>query len=1204
MKSPANPYVGPRAFLENELLYGRDREVADLRDMLLAERIVLLYSPSGAGKSSLLQARLIPVMRERGFTVRKVIRVNAAPPPASTGNRYVISMMTSLQLEGRPADFEKLTLNQYLDAEPNGELLVFDQFEEVLTTDAVNIQAKRDFFEQIGHALRARGRWALFAMREDFLAALDPYLNYIPTRLSNTFRLGLLSYEASLKAIREPAARVGVKFLDDAVQQIADDLRQVNVPQPDGSVSVQLGQVIEPVQLQVVCLRRWEDLAEGSQEITKSAQAQIGSTALADYYAATVAQVASDSGTTERTIRDWFEHSLITKVHTRGQVMMHPNETDGLDNDAVIKPLEQAHLVNSDLRLGSRWLELSHDRLIQPVRSNNEAWNQKNLNPLQREAELWNDQGRPPDLLFGTESLPAAEEWAQANKLNSTEEDFLKESRAAVQQRVVEEERRLKDVRTALILKRLIAALLLVVAFAIYKTAKAHYANIIAEKATEVAESGKLLGEALIYRGTHQDLAALLGIEGMNKAQESSKDTFQARQTLLKLLQANPFLRAVLHHGHGDVYSVTFSQDGKLLASGSANGTVQLWDLDSRQALGDPLPTGGNVVAFSPDGQLLASASDTGIQLWELTTRQKKGAPFRVNSHYFVASLSFLQQGKTLASVSEDGIVQLWDVLSGNTNGKPSPALGTVMAFSPDGELLATASDQGSPQLWDVAKGQKKGGPLREKSDEVNNTWISSLAFSPDGERLAVASANGTVQLWDVQSGQPWGLPLLCHSKSVQIVSMAFHGDGKHLAVSSDDGFLQLWDVANSDQYRLMVEPMRVYSNAIAFRPLGIYPDSIHLLASAGNYGMVQLLDPEYGAQIGKLLPNPKDLSKPVPNSSTGVALSADGKLLAFSSIPAHMAGTLQLWDLDHERPVGKPLKVSGVPIVFSRNGRRFLLANNADRTVQIWDVDGRRAVSEPLKIRSFEVALSPDGKRLAVADSHDGTIQLWDADSGTKLGDALPQPGNLPDKKQPVSIATLVFSPDGTHLAAAGDDGVIHVWDVSSRSLASKPLKASGVQRMMFSPDANRLAAASEDGTIRLWNDVYSPKLHGETLQGHEPVGRLAFSPDGNLLALGSAWGSIQLFDTNTYSPLGEPLKGHQGEITGLAFPNDTTLISASDDGRVWQWDIDPESWARKLCSIANRNLSQDEWNKYMKDKPYQPTCRDLPSGEGAPAN
>ena len=432
MKSPANPYVGPRAFVENELLYGRDREVADLRDMLLAERIVLLYSPSGAGKSSLLQARLIPVMRERGFTVRKVIRVNAAPPPDSAGNRYVISMMASLQLEGRPTELEKLTLNQYLDAEPNGELLIFDQFEEVLTTDAVNIAAKRDFFEQVGHALRARGRWALFAMREDFLAALDPYLNYIPTRLSSTFRLGLLSYEASLKAIREPAARVGVKFLDDAVRQIADDLRQVNVPQPDGSVAPQPGQFVEPVQLQVVCLRRWEELAEGSQEITKSAQAQMGSTALADYYGGTVARVASESGTMERTIRDWFEHSLITKIHTRGQVLMRPEETDGLDNNAVIKRLEEAHLVNSEVRLGSRWLELSHDRLIEPVRSSNKEWRDANLSPFQQEAEKWNQNSeRSPDRLLRGQALQQAEAWAKSNVPNATELEFLKASQRA-----------------------------------------------------------------------------------------------------------------------------------------------------------------------------------------------------------------------------------------------------------------------------------------------------------------------------------------------------------------------------------------------------------------------------------------------------------------------------------------------------------------------------------------------------------------------------------------------------------------------------------------------------------------------------------------------------------------------------------------------------------------------------------------------------
>jgi hypothetical protein len=446
MKSPANPYIGPRAFVENELLYGRDREVADLRDMLLSERIVLLYSPSGAGKSSLLQARLLPAMRDRGFTVRKVIRVNMAPPPGATGNRYVMSMMASLQLEGRPADFQNLTLAQYLDAEPNGELLVFDQFEEILTTDAVNIAAKRDFFEQVGHALRARGRWALFSMREDFVAALDPYLNYIPTRLSNTFRLGLLSYEASLKAIREPAARMGVKFLDDAVKQIADDLRKVNVPQPDGSVAVQLGLVVEPVQLQVVCLRRWEELPEGSQEITKGDQDQIGSTALADYYADTVSKVAAKSGNTERTIRDWFEHSLITRIHTRGQVLMGPQETDGLDNITVISELEKAHLVNREERLGSRWLELAHDRLIEPVRSSNKGWRDANLSPFQQEAEKWNQNNeRLHDRLLRGEALEQAEAWAKSNVLNAIELEFLKASKRA---------------RRALLLGRFVAALM------------------------------------------------------------------------------------------------------------------------------------------------------------------------------------------------------------------------------------------------------------------------------------------------------------------------------------------------------------------------------------------------------------------------------------------------------------------------------------------------------------------------------------------------------------------------------------------------------------------------------------------------------------------------------------------------------------------------------------------------------------------------
>lgn len=1200
MKSPVNPYVGPRAFLESELLYGRDREVADLRDMLLAERIVLLYSPSGAGKSSLLQARLIPVMRERGFTVRKVIRVNAAPPPGSTGNRYVISMMTSLQLEGRPADFEKLTLNQYLDTEPNGELLVFDQFEEVLTTDAVNTQAKRDFFEQVGHALRARGRWALFAMREDFLAALDPYLNYIPTRLSNTFRLGLLSYESSLKAIREPAARVGVKFLDDAVQQIADDLRQVNVPQPDGSVAVQLGQFIEPVQLQVVCLRRWEDLAEGSQEITKSAQAQIGSTALSDYYAATVAQVAVDSGTAERTIRDWFERSLITKIQTRGQVLMGSAETDGLNNNAVIKPLEQAHLVNSELRLGSRWLELAHDRLIHPVRSSNEVWNVKNLNPLQREAELWNDQGRPADRLFGKESLPAAEDWARSNKLNSTEEDFLKESREAAQQKLADEERRAQDIRTARILKLGVVALLLLLVWVGRETYRAKEATKKAHQETLKAESGKLLGEALIYKESHQDLAALLGIEGMNKVKEKkdadADEIFRARNTLLLLLQANPFLSTILHHGNRDLYHLVFSSDGKWLATESGDGTVQLWDMDHWQPVGKPLPTGSIfAMAFSPGHKLLAIATiDQEVQLWDVGSQQRVGKPLPSK---VVRDLAFVGDGELLVTASIGQPVQLWNIASHQPAGELE-AGGVGVAFSSDGRLMAAASDDGTIQLWDVAKAQKRGEPLKQTSAGGKYVKVGSLALSPAGNRLAAGYEDGTVQLWDEPSGQPWGAPLICHSGSVEITTLAFRRDGKQLAVASDDGTLQVWDVEDRDRHRLMVEPLEIYSNSVAFQPEPEGVSATHLLVSASDYGMVQLWELEHEQPIGRRLTSPRaDDHYPAefldnPSFVTG---RPDGRIVAFSD-----ADAVHLWDVSTRQQVGAPLPTGSCEhLAFSPPDGKMLAAAHSD-TIQLWDVASQQPVGKPLSTGQLinALALSPGGKLLATA-TEGGSIQLWDVASGERMGKTLSIGGDTE-----TTLTSLLFSPDSNILAALTDEAV-YLWNVNGRQKLGELKGQPGdtLKALAFSADNQLLALAGEEGKIQLL-DLASQRTVAELKAKQKEITSLTFSLTGNLLASGGDDGTVQLWDANSHNSLGEPLQGHPESVTSLAFsPSGKNLVSISGGGTVWQWDTDPDSWAKKLCSIANRNLFPDEWAKYMKDKPYRVTCRDLPSGEPAPA-
>ena len=185
-----NPYVGPRAFEANELFFGRTREIRQLKALLIAERLVLLHSPSGAGKTSLIQAGLLPEMGREDFFVMPTIRVGNELPAGQLRaniNRYVLSMLLSLEEkvpEENRIPVEQLSilgLDEYLnrryrpDDAPKSELLVFDQFEEILTASPNDQDSKIIFFAQLGEALANPNRWALFAIREDYLGALAPY---------------------------------------------------------------------------------------------------------------------------------------------------------------------------------------------------------------------------------------------------------------------------------------------------------------------------------------------------------------------------------------------------------------------------------------------------------------------------------------------------------------------------------------------------------------------------------------------------------------------------------------------------------------------------------------------------------------------------------------------------------------------------------------------------------------------------------------------------------------------------------------------------------------------------------------------------------------------------------------------------------------------------------------------------------------------
>ena len=378
-----NPYVGPRALRFGETIHGRAREIADIRGLLMAHRIVLLYSPSGAGKTSLIEAGLRPEMEQRGFTALPTIRVGHE---LTTGddrgghNRYCSSVIASLEERLAPddqltpdqvaeADLEKY-LQQLADGEPDRNwCLFFDQFEELFTMNLADVEAKEAFLKQLGAALRDRRFWVLIAIREDFIAYLDPHVDLLPTRLKTRYRLDLLSREAAKEAARAPAEATGVEFEEAAVDRLIDDLRQIRVQHLDGT-TVEFGPHVEPLQLQIVCRRLWTPTMTAIRVADLDNLGGVDE-ALTLYYHDALDRTVKRTSVHERTLRSWFEHDLITTDGFRRPVREGPGKSSG---GAVLSELEEAYLIRKDRRNGTDWYELTHDRIVEPIRDSNEAY--------------------------------------------------------------------------------------------------------------------------------------------------------------------------------------------------------------------------------------------------------------------------------------------------------------------------------------------------------------------------------------------------------------------------------------------------------------------------------------------------------------------------------------------------------------------------------------------------------------------------------------------------------------------------------------------------------------------------------------------------------------------------------------------------------------------------------------------------------------
>jgi hypothetical protein len=416
---PANPFVGPVALQEKDPFFGREKELEDLVDQLYAERVVLMYSPSGAGKSSLINAGLVPQLRS-SFHILPILRLNRACPEslarAEGVDRYSASVLSCLYAPADPATGQ---LADY----PFGEkpaLLIFDQFEEIVTLDPADVDQKRTFFEKLGRLLKRPDLWALFAMREDYLATLDPYRLSLPGQLRSRFRLDLFNAAQAVDVVMKTALTRQVTFQRPAAERLASILGGGRAQNAQTSPTL----YIEPVHLQLVCYDLWEKkLQPGDDTITQEMVEAPGGVdeALARFYAGRLQTIAIDSGVSERSLRDLFENELITRNNVRTQVQMGHPAFMGLGN--AVSSLKDAYLLRSENRQGTTWYELAHDRLIHPIRADNKAWYEQNLNLGQVQANLWAQQEYPRELLLRGALLTDFENWAASHSEMMTPND-------------------------------------------------------------------------------------------------------------------------------------------------------------------------------------------------------------------------------------------------------------------------------------------------------------------------------------------------------------------------------------------------------------------------------------------------------------------------------------------------------------------------------------------------------------------------------------------------------------------------------------------------------------------------------------------------------------------------------------------------------------------------------------------------------------
>ncbi len=373
-RSVDRPFPGPRPFLrkDSKRFFGRTAEAAALTEMWRANRLTVASGPTASGKTSLLQAGLLPLVEDGRADVLPPGRISYGSTFPVAGlpehNPYTLALLRSWSPGVAATRLVGLTLSDYLirraERHEGTILAAVDQAEELLAGSGIRRSHGSRFLDELAQVIRDEPRLHVLLFLRD--TALDEFSRALGAGAQ--YRVAPLSFESALDAVTCPVKAAGRSFDPSAAEELVRDLLTSRIGSPEGSERYVAAEQVQPALLQVLCSRLWDMLPTDMNVITVREVRRHGDadTTLAAHCGRVIAAVADDYGLPQARLRSWLTRTFLTEFGTPGTAYEGMTHTSGMPN-AVARVLEDRHLLSAEQRSGSRWYELLSERLVWPL---------------------------------------------------------------------------------------------------------------------------------------------------------------------------------------------------------------------------------------------------------------------------------------------------------------------------------------------------------------------------------------------------------------------------------------------------------------------------------------------------------------------------------------------------------------------------------------------------------------------------------------------------------------------------------------------------------------------------------------------------------------------------------------------------------------------------------------------------------------------